>query len=83
MNRLPPRFTGDINSWTAQLHEYLLGSAEIAQRVNPQALLLASRLEGRPLSATTSGLLLFDPVLNRPVVSVDNTFVAIKITGDT
>lgn len=70
MNRTPPKYEGDIRKWAELLQEYLAGQANVAQRTQPQAVLLAAKVPSRPTSAAVDGVLMFDPVLGTVVVSV-------------
>lgn len=70
-SQLPPnpqRFP-NLRGWAEQLYRFLEQSQPIANRVEPQSVLLAHRTGGVSERASTDGLLLYDPVTRSVVVA--------------
>lgn len=82
MSRTPPKYAGNITDWADKLHEFLLPRPQVASRVSPQAVLLAHKVPSAPASAAVNGVLMYDPVVSRPVVSVAGAFVPFLLAAD-
>ena len=72
-NRLPPYPTGDLKAWATQLTEYLLDQQRTEQGAT-QAAPVALQHKIGDERAIQDGVLMFDPALNKVVVSINGVW---------
>jgi hypothetical protein len=72
--RTPPPPSGDLKLWSRQLYNYLVGEAQIKQRVEPTPILLSHKSAVVPERAAVEGLLLYDPVSKKVIYSRNGEF---------
>lgn len=76
---LPPIFRGNINAWAAEVSTYLSEqSREDISEVVAAPVFLQHMRGGE--KALVDGIVLFDPVLGAPVVSIGGAWVQITLT---
>ena len=78
MDRLPPFPTGDLRVWANQLVEYLQQREGIGSEVLPTSISLQHRIDDSA-KAIQDGILMYDPVLSKPLVSISGAWVPIAI----
>lgn len=80
--RTPPYPGRDLNSWASQIYEFLASQANVTQRVEPTPVLLAHQTASGQERATVNGLLIYDPVAKRPLLSMDGAFYPVALIID-
>lgn len=78
MDRQPPKFTGNLAEWAGAMEEYLLDRDRIGAEADPMPVLLAHQT-GTPPSAATTGVIMFDPVADKVVVSINGAWEAMAL----
>jgi hypothetical protein len=74
---LPPYPTGDLRLWATQLVEYILDKERSTSGINNARPVFLQHMTGDE-RALEDGILMFDPVLNKPVVSLGGAWVALE-----
>lgn len=80
--RKPPLFSGNVAAWAQDITSYLSSDSLLRSREEPSSPLLAHKMATGQEKAAVDGILLFDPVDKRPLVSIDGAFVKMLVTGD-
>ncbi len=64
-----------VSEWARQYYEFLTATAQAVTVNDPEPVLLAHVTDGERLSAAVEGIMLFNPTLNAPVISIDGEYV--------
>lgn len=82
MRNLPPTFYGNLSEWAQRLQEYLLDRDLSRGETLPQPILLEHQTTKELARATTDGVLMFDPVQQRPVYSYGKVWRTFDATAN-
>lgn len=79
--RTPPYPRKDLEAWARDLYNYMISEANVKERLEPSAVLLAHRVAGVLERASVDGILLYDPAVSveAPVVSIGGEFVPLAL----